>query len=116
MPELPGRGRPSEVRRPYTAGEHGLDCGPEATGGIGLPEVVEEHGGGEKGGRRVGGPRARDVRCGPVDRPVEPSFPTTCPIRTDWPTVTSLADMWAYRVAKPVPWSRNRPLPKRAAG
>jgi len=33
-------------------------------------------------------------RCGPVERPVEPTRPIRCPLATCWPAFTSTFDWW----------------------
>lgn len=50
-------------------------------------------------------------RCGPVARPVAPTFPTTPPRGTSSPTFTSMADMWQNMLTKPCPWSTKTVLP-----
>ena len=42
----------------------------------------------------------RKSRCGPVERPVEPTYPMTSPWRTRWPTLRPFAyfERWRYAV------------------
>ena len=42
-------------------------------------------------------------RWGPVDRPVLPIKPMTCPCCTPCPAMTRISLRWAYRVSKPLP-------------
>ena len=50
-------------------------------------------------------------RCGPVTRPVAPTVPMSCPVCTDSPGCTAMADKWQYIVISPSPWSISTVLP-----
>src|SRR5262245_27094460 len=61
----------------------------------------------------IGAPwrRTSKWRCGPVEIPVLPTSPMTCPGVTTSPTLTSTWLWCPYRVASDVPWSITTQLP-----
>ena len=55
--------------------------------------------------------RSSKCRCGPVERPVEPTRPIGAPAATHCPRRTSMRDRCAYQLVIPEPWRRTTSLP-----
>src|SRR5439155_593243 len=55
--------------------------------------------------------RTSKCRCGPVERPVEPTAATRWPRSTRSPSFTNNCDAWSYRLTRPLPWSISSILP-----